>query len=383
MKYSTFTMAVLACSALSGCGFLFGDEGYFRDRSDDYLKAKPMPPMEVPGNVDGNVLGQLYTIPDVSSEAYQYPDEFEVPRPEALSTDAYSENVKIQKLGDKSWIFTSASPSEVWPRVRNFLNANGLQVTRTDAPRGLIETAWLTFKDDPDNRDKYRLRIEQGIQPESAEIHVIHVSMPRDAAPPEQITWPERSSSDEKESWMIQELAANLAAEIGSASASLLAQTIGGGEKISIVSRNQQPVLRMELELVRAWASLNHALQQEGLQILDQDSDAGIYYVAYSDPEESDGFFSGWFSGDNTAQQYRIEEVLSFMDLPDTPDNRDLFPPAAFEAGKQAPEQLDGYLVLVKNSGSGVDVHVRNARGRPLESRTTRELLTTVRRNLI
>jgi outer membrane protein assembly factor BamC len=33
---------------LGGCGWLVGDEGYFRDRGDDYRTAKSIPPMQVP-----------------------------------------------------------------------------------------------------------------------------------------------------------------------------------------------------------------------------------------------------------------------------------------------------------------------------------------------
>src|SRR5690606_17258878 len=140
-----------------------------------------------------------------------------------------------------------------------------LAVHRTDAPRGIIETAWLNFKDDPDSRDKYQLRIEQGVQPDSTEIHAIHLSMPREAPLPNQVDWPATSSSAERESWMVDELAASLAAEMNSASASLLAQTIGGAPKVELLARDREPVLRMDLQMIRAWATLKHALQQEGL----------------------------------------------------------------------------------------------------------------------
>lgn len=384
MKYSAIKFVPLLCLAgLSGCGTLFGEEGYFRDRGDDYLKAESMPPMQVPENVDPNVLGQLYVIPDIRQAEYEYPREFVAPRPEALSSNVYSDNVKIQKLGDKRWIFVNASPSEVWPRVRNFLNSNGLQVARTDAPRGVIETSWLSFKDSPETRDKYLLRIEQGVQPDSAEVHVTHLATPSESELPTQVNWPAQSSNAERESWMVDELAANLAAEIGSASASLLAQTIGGEEKITIAAKGGEPVLRMELQMIRAWATLNHALQQEGLQIVDEDSVAQIYYVQYADPEKSGGFFSGWFSRDESAEEYQVAELLKQMNLADTPTNREFFPEEAFAPSEQALQDVPGYLFAVNESEGVIEVVVRDAYGRALEPRAARELLGLVRRNLI
>lgn len=385
MKYSfLFKYAtLLSVVNLAGCGVFFGEDGFFRDRGDDYLKAETIPPMKVPDGVDEKALGQLYVVPEVQKADYEYPEEFVAPRPEALSSSVYSDNVKIQKLDDKRWIFINASPSEVWPRVRNFLNSTGLQVARTDAPRGLIETAWLNFKDDPEIRDKYRLRIEQGVQPDSAEVHVIHLSMPRGAEVPAEINWPRQSTSQEREGWMIQELAASLAAEIGSASASLLAQTIGGEPKVAIVARNREPILRMELEPVRAIATLNHALQQEGLQILDQDSGAGIYYVHYQDPEESEGFFSGWFSREQSTEKYSLGDILKHMQLADTPANRNLFPAAAFTSDEDELEDAAGYLFIARENGEAIEVVVRNVNGQPLEPREAREMLGMVRRNLI
>lgn len=384
MKYLAIKCVTLLCVvSLSGCGVLFGEDGYFRDRGDDYLKADSIPPMQVPDHVDQNLLGQLYVIPDVSQADYEYPKEFVAPRPEALSSNVYSDNVKIQKLGESRWIFINASPSEVWPRVRNFLNSNGLQVERTDAPRGVIETSWLKFKDEPGTRDKYLLRIEQGVQPDSAEVHVVHLSMPSEAELPAQVNWPQRSSSAERESWMVDELAANLAAQIGSASASLLAQTIGGEDKITIVTKDREPVLRMELAMIRAWATLNHALQQEGLQTIDEDSVAQMYYVQYADPEQSEGFFSGWFSRDETLEQHSVSELLSHMKLADTPANRALFPPEAFEQNQQALKDVPGYLFIVNDKSGIVEVYVRDAYGQLLNPRDARELLGMVRRNLI
>lgn len=383
MKYSAFLAAGLSAFLVSGCGFFFGDEGYFRDRSNDYLKARTLPPMEVPAGADERVLGELYGIPEVAATDLAGPQTFGVPRPEALSSNVFSDNVKIQRLGQERWIFVSASPSEVWPRVRNFLNSNRLQVERTNAPQGLIETSWLNFRDSPDTRDKYLVRMEQGVQPESTEIHVTHLSMPRDAALPSQVEWPRTSSSAEREAWMIDELAVSLASEIGSASASLLAQTIGGSDKVSIVARGSEPVLRIELAMIRAWASLNHALRQEGLEIIDEDSNHGIYYVHYRDPDEREGFFSGWFSRDAGVQHYTIEQLLSFMSPADTPANRELFPAAAFASAARAPDELTGYLVLVKEVEDAVEVFVRDPQGGILDGRDARELLSMIRRNLI
>ena len=51
---SALTLGVLA--SLSGCGYLMGDNGYFRDRGSDYQQAQVEPRMTVPADLPGRLL---------------------------------------------------------------------------------------------------------------------------------------------------------------------------------------------------------------------------------------------------------------------------------------------------------------------------------------
>ena len=371
---------ICVCANLSACSWLFGKDGLFPDRSNDYLKANSLPPLQVPEGVDRRVLGQLYVVPEIDKAEFEYPDQFEAPRPEALSANVYSERVKIQRLADRRWIYVNTNPSEVWPRVRNYLNANGFAVEKTDAQQGLIETAWLQFQQAPTLRNKFLFRIEQGVQPESTEIHIIHVSTSANT-PPSQVQWPAKSMDDEREQNLVQQLATHLADEVNAGAASLLAQTIGGDSKVSIVSRGREPILRMELSLVRARATVSVALQQEGIRTLEEDPNSRIFYADYRDPEEGEGFFRGWFSGDDDNYP-TLNEVLSSLALADTPENRRLFPPIAFEAGPPLKENK-GFLVIMTETDEAIEVSLRDVNGQPLDNRVAREYLGIIRRNLI
>jgi outer membrane protein assembly factor BamC len=137
-------LLLLALSiSFTGCGVLFGDEGYFRNREDDYLKADVIPPLKVPSDLDSSALGELYVIPPITEvdEVFR-PDStrYTVPRPQPLATNMLEEQVRIQRLGSDRWILINVPPGEVWPRVRNFLSLNGLTVERADIGLGLIET---------------------------------------------------------------------------------------------------------------------------------------------------------------------------------------------------------------------------------------------------
>ena len=47
-RLAGFSALALIVSSTSGCGWLWGENGYFRDRGSDYLDARQTAPMRLP-----------------------------------------------------------------------------------------------------------------------------------------------------------------------------------------------------------------------------------------------------------------------------------------------------------------------------------------------
>lgn len=102
------TVGVALCISslsLAGCG-VFGNDGYFRDRSNDYQQADSLAPLQIPEGINAKHQEELYEIPQIASNGLEEGD-FEVPRPQALSVNAGLERVKIQKLGSNRWVLVT------------------------------------------------------------------------------------------------------------------------------------------------------------------------------------------------------------------------------------------------------------------------------------
>lgn len=294
---------------LAGCGWLFGDSGMFRDRGDEYRNARTIPPMKVPEGKKSAAVEELYAIP-VERTDVLLGKEFEVPRPAQLVADPEQNVVRIQKLGEQQWILLDGAPGEVWPRIRAFLISNHIGLEREDAAQGLMETAWLAFKSNPDHRERYRFRVEQGVQHGSTEIYVTQASYTNregeEVTPPE---WSEHSKEVERESFMVKELAGYLADTTESASVSLLAQGISTTNKVYIIrDASGQPAIDLRLPFERAWASLGRALPRAEFSVQDLNHDSGTYYVTYEpgmrqeetgegEPGKTKEKKEGWMSG--------------------------------------------------------------------------------------
>lgn len=392
VKKTPALYALLVCLTfpLSGCGMFFGDEGLFRNRGGDYLKSDNLPPLVLDENLDRQALGELYPIPPITAADYdESGDVYEVPRPLPLSANILQESVKIQKLGDKTWILMNVAPGEVWPRVRSFLNVNGLAVARADISSGVIETDWIQFKTDLTTYDRYRLQIDQGVQPDTSEIHIRHMSIPTDSQPSTGLSWGDSSVNPERERWLLDELAATLASDTTEGGTSLLAQAIGGSAKAGLVKLKNEPVLSLRLDRARALGTLAHAVKQEGFTPYENDAATGIFYVHYRKPD-ADG--PGWFSrkwdslfGASEEEPVKIKSPYSLAELSaNLPEGEALEnAPLSKRDGEKTLPKAPGYLVIVTGEDGNLLVRVRDPYGKRLESRKAREMLTTIRKNLI
>ena len=295
---SVLLKLILLCLLLSGvsaCGWLFGDDGMFRDRSNDYRKAEVEPPLEFPDDIDSHIIDDSYAIPPISDRT-ALDDEFEVPRPEPLADDVNRDSVRINTLGDQRWILVDGTPGQVWPRLRGFLSLNQLAVQRADAVSGLIDTAWLQPAGEGALRERYRIRIEQGVQRGTSEVYVLQADIRAG-----QDDWPAASSNAEREQIMTQELAQYLADSAAAAAVSMLAQqAIDSTGKVTLEQdASDRPFIKLILPFNRAWASVGRALSKAGYEIDDLDRSQRLYYLHYLERDDDDdkpGFFARLFS---------------------------------------------------------------------------------------
>lgn len=383
----------LACLSvsLSGCGMFFGDDGMFRNRENDYLKADSLPPLVLPATANKEAMGELYPIPPISAADFGYDataSDYEVPRPMPLSANMLQDSVKIQRVGENSWILVNAAPGELWPRIRNFLNANGLSVTRADLKQGIIETGWLQFKTDLNSQDKYRLQIDQGIQPETSEIHITHMNVVGAAKPTVDPEWPAKSMNAEREKWLLDELAATLASDSAEGGGtSMLAQGIGSNAsaKAALGMFKNEPVMTLKLDKTRTMATIAYAAKRDGFQLFESDSSIGIFYVYYKNPEDAR---PGWFKrlfhiGTGTPKAattpYSLEKVTANMLKGEAFESA----PYSIRDDEKTLKDAPGYLVVVTGKPGDYLIRVRDPYGKRLKPREARELITKLRKNLI
>jgi len=388
-KVARYGYLVCLSVSLSGCGMLFGDDGVFRNRENDYLKADSLPPLVLPAGTNKEALTELYPIPPISAADFGYDataSEYDVPRPMPLSANMLQDNVKIQRVGENSWILVNSAPGELWPRIRNFLNTNNLSVTHADLKQGIIETDWLQFKTDLNSQDKYRLQIDQGIQPETSEIHITHINVAGTAKPTQEPDWPNKSMNPEREKWLMDELAATLASDDAQGGTSLLAQGIGSNTsaKAALGMYRNEPIMTLKLDKTRTMATIAYAAKRDGFQLFESDSGSGLFYVFYQNPEDAKpGWFRRFFHiglhPKAASTPYSLEQIGANMLQGDAFESA----PYSIRNDEKKLKDAPGYLFVVTGKPGDYLIRARDPYGKRLKPREARELITKLRKNLI
>lgn len=379
MTMKRIALVVAVMLLLNGC--------IFRDRSEVYRRAGSIKPIEVPEGLSSTPMEPLYPIPRVqrADDAFYdiETDGFVIPRPEPMSAEREASKVKIQKVGERRWVLVEASTSQVWPLAQSYLSGIGVDVASSTPATGLIQTDWVVLKAEPQVQNRFRIRIEKGVSPNTTEIHVLQKQTAVGDGDDGQ--WPSQSHNLEREAWLLDGLANSLAGNIDNKAASLLGQSVGGQVKAELFMAGEEPALRLRLSRDRAWATLAHALSKEGLNVWDENAEQGVFYIQYNDPQKKRSWFKRWFtptpeSASRTAP-YDLKKVLQH--LSPKAEVKEHFAEIDNTAYGAALEKNSGYLVLLQPADGGFVATVRSARGERLDLARNKQLLSVIRRNLI
>lgn len=280
--------ALLLTASLAGCGYLFGDDGVFRDDVNDYRKAEELPPIQVPEGKEATNLAEIYAIPQIEAEP-QLIDQDKVPRPAPLVAANAEQLVRIQRLGSDSWALIAIAPGQLWPQLRSFLSAAGIDIARMDARAGIIETPYLELQDQP-VPSRFRFRVERGVQRGNSELHILQMNQTSSES------WPPSSDNVELESEMLRSVAQYIANSADTAPVSMMAeQSISATGKVAVQQDdNGDDFIALQLPFDRAWAALARSLDVSGFAINDRNRSEGRYWVAFVGDEEDQK--KGWFS---------------------------------------------------------------------------------------
>lgn len=362
-------VASISVLALAGCGWL-GDRGLFINPADDYLDATEPPPLEVPEDLDSVRVQDTFPVPAIPEQPRPELFPGRAPKPGAIFASDSRDDVRIQRLGDRSWLIVPEPPSVVWPQIRQFLADNGVAIADELPFRGFIDTEWLSVSAEGEYRDlirerlrqsktagvdsgvdRLRLKLEQGLRARTSELHLRHDVEPAPVTD-ERIGFDPatlRSDTVEIEQSILAELGGYMAASVSQQTVSMVAQDISTQAKATLARDDLgNPVLRLNLDFERAWATVASALINAGVEISDQDQQARRYDTSI-EKSIMTGQSSSWYCGFLPCDSKGSQDVRIALN---PADNAYLVSVRDLEDAYVDPEFANEVLILLRdNSG--------------------------------
>jgi outer membrane protein assembly factor BamC len=316
LKSYKIPLTLLLASLLAGCGALPKVEDVLPDRKVEYKKSKMAGEnLEIPPDLTKSSISDELVIPGAkTADPTTLSGMLEKERIQGRTAAPTKvlpkiDTIKVRRDGDQRWLEIQAGADDVWYKVVEFWQENGILLAQQDPTLGIMVTDWLENRADIKNdiltdyirsvfdgaysaatRDQFRIRVEPSAGDENiTELYLTHRGMQetimQDAGGKvERTVWNPRETDNGLEAEMLRRLMVYMGVEEAKASRGL-AQNGGERQLRSRLNKSAGQVSLMVSENVsRAWRLTGVALDRVGFAVEDRDRTQGLYYVRYNDP---------------------------------------------------------------------------------------------------
>ena len=283
--------------------------------------------------------------------------------------------MKIERDGDKRWLVVDKSAASLYPQIKDFWQENGFLLLIDSPSTGILETDWAENRTkipqdiirrtlgkvldslyDSGERDKFRARLEVQ-KPDVTEIYISHkgaIEVPlKDANTTISTRWTVRPSDPELEAIFLTRLMERLGMTQEQAKAQITTTAAAPKTpKAKLIEDGAETRIEMTQSFDRAWRDVGLALDRSNFTVDDRDRSKGIYFVRYVNPKDL-GDSRGWFG-------------------------------RTFGKTDDADKKAKVYRVVVQDRGQNqIVISVQDSDGKPENTATGNQLLTTLDRQLI
>lgn len=333
-------LLMLSLALLAGCS-----GSVLESKKIEYKSASKLPPLEIPPDLTKPTRDDRYAVPDVSPKGQATYSAYAGERAGQARTSTAQEvlpdveKMRIERAGGQRWLVVPGSPEKVWPGVKEFWQDVGFIVNIEMPEAGIMETDWaenrakipqdiirgtigkvLDSLYSTAERDKFRTRLERGVQPDTTEIYISHRGMYEiyTTEGKSETRWQPRPADPELEAEMLRRLMVRMGMDEVRAK-TVVAEGPAKDERARLVTdKDGTPALEVMEPFDRAWRRVGLALDRVGFTVEDRDRSNGVYFVRYVDPEidakkgKDEGFLSKlafWRSKPDPSKspQYRIQ----------------------------------------------------------------------------
>lgn len=248
------------------------------------------------------------------------------------------DGLRMERAGGQRWLVVNAAPVKMWDLAHQFLQRKGLTVAYESRQAGIIETDWADYRPRVGDtvqrskgvlgllhssglRDKYRIRLERGKEPNTTEVYLSHRGMEEVVASNNptgviQTQWQRRPSDPELEAEMLRQFLVYVG--VSEQRATNIINAKPEADQAAIVTdASGAPVLRVQDSLENTWRRLGLSLDRLGWVVEARDSAQWTYkirHVSETENKKKRGGLFGWLIGDDEQEAQEATYLVSLRD---------------------------------------------------------------------
>jgi outer membrane protein assembly factor BamC len=360
------TLATVTLVLFSGCSWLGIPSGPDYRTQGQTTKIRTL---DVPPDLTRPISDDRFIVPDGKATTFSQYSRDRGNQPVSSGNTAVLpkfENANLLRAGDQRWLVVKGTPANVWPILKEFWTESGFVLKRETPEAGIMETDWAENRSkigqdiirnsvgrlldglySSGERDKFRTRIEAGIEPGTTEIFVSHRGVEEIYTNPDKNStgWKFRPVDKDLEAEMLGRMLVKFGFANDKTTAVAGATAAPASQPRASFDTAKGGVLKVAEPFDRAWRRVGLALDRSGFTVEDRDRSKGMFFVRYIDPDieiqtgEKKGFF----------------DKLAF-----------------WRADK--PADRPQYRIKVTDVGAATDVEVQTADGKPDTSATAKRI---------
>lgn len=303
LRISRLILVFLVPQLLTGCSWLYGENGLVKDNEFTYVNSKLGKKLEIPEGLEAPHIVDQYPIPNIAKSAMNKPVGKQLDASAPVLILAVDVNSGVYSRSEKTdpTVWFRISESTVWKALLDYLKSNNVPVAQKDLSKGIIETDWVMNETDSwwndifgsDDelkavRGKYQLKLVRSpkgkltllsIKPSVTE----YLSYDDDH-------WKPLKNSRENSIQFLNGFLSTWAEERAFAAKKRILAANKGIQLSLGKDNNDRVAFIADAKYDRVWARLAYVAKKMGMVIDDKDQSQGIYYMIWKG-KESGGFF--------------------------------------------------------------------------------------------
>ncbi len=311
MKLSLVTLLILL---VSGCGYIYGDDGLIKSQKYAYTKAKQEKDLIIPPPLEQTDKINYTIVPEIGDKAKNAAMGKDLSQKAPVQLLAVLDNTRVNRDSKIPSVLITDTQDFIWQTVIIFMKQRNISLETLDAENFTAITQWLNIEegglwlgvdgeDEPDViRAKYKIQVKPGQIKDEYELLVERIASQRRADDDEawQSEKPKWRDSADMMNLLLSFYDTRLRVEKMKHQRAILA-----GFKVELgQDKEGNPALLTEAKETLVWEKIPKVMKGLGIKIVDKDARQKAYFLEYKAPEE--GFFASLF--DETVPKLALED---------------------------------------------------------------------------